>query len=128
MRALATLESLAEPQKAKAWLLTIAYRIFIDSYRKTARRRALMPETQPALNQTVPSHGLTLDLSRAMAALPDDARACVMLVLSEGMTHSEAAQVTNLPLGTVKSHVARGRKTLQSALSAYDNKVSIHAP
>lgn len=128
MKALAVLDSLNDPQKAKAWLFTIAYRIFIDSYRKTARRRALMPEAEPALNPTVPSQGLALDLSRAMDALPPDVRACVMLVLSEGMTHPEAAQVTGLPLGTVKSHIARGRKTLQSALSAYDNKVKSDAP
>ena len=122
MKALANLGGLHDTSKARAWLFTMAYRVFIDSYRTTKRRADLMPE--PDLTPAVPSAGLGLDLSRAMTALPPDVRACLMLVLSEGMTHGEAAAVTDLPLGTVKSHIARGRKRLQIALSAYNEKVN----
>lgn len=124
MRALATLHSLQDPAKAKAWLFTIAYRTFIDAYRKTARRALMMPDTDPVDSAAVPRPNLSIDLDRAMAALGEDARACVMLVLSEGFTHTEAAHVTGLPLGTVKSHIARGRASLQTALAAYQEKVT----
>lgn len=130
MRALSHMNDLQDPTKAKAWLFTTAYRIFIDHYRKTKRRADLTPNPNifsPDISHAVPSAGLGLDLSKAMADLSPDMRACLMLVLSEGLTHAEAAGVTGLPLGTVKSHIARGRKTLQTALSAYLEKADNNA-
>jgi RNA polymerase sigma-70 factor (ECF subfamily) len=44
----------------------------------------------------------------------------VALCLGEGFSHSEAASILNLPLGTVKSHVTRGREKLLEALGDGD--------
>ena len=60
-----------------------------------------------------------MDLDRALAALEDHARVCIVLAYHERMTHDEIAQATGLPLGTVKSHIRRGTARLQKALSAY---------
>lgn len=57
-----------------------------------------------------------LALRRAMEDLPEDQRAALALCLGQDFTHTEAAEVLKLPLGTVKSHVARGRARLQAAL------------
>jgi len=57
-----------------------------------------------------------LALAAAMAELPADQRAAVALCLAQDFSHAEAAQVLGLPLGTVKSHVQRGRAKLLSAL------------
>jgi RNA polymerase sigma-70 factor (ECF subfamily) len=57
-----------------------------------------------------------LALRRAMDDLPEDQRAVLALCLGQDFTHMEAAEVLKLPLGTVKSHVARGRARLQAAL------------
>jgi RNA polymerase sigma-70 factor (ECF subfamily) len=57
-----------------------------------------------------------LALRRAMDDLPADQRAALALCLGQEFTHQEAADVLNLPLGTVKSHIARGRVRLQAAL------------
>ena len=57
-----------------------------------------------------------LALRRAMDDLPSDQRAVLALCLGQDFTHAEAAEALGLPLGTVKSHVARGRARLQSAL------------
>jgi RNA polymerase sigma factor (sigma-70 family) len=57
-----------------------------------------------------------LALRRAMGDLPEDQRAALALCLGQDFTHAEAAQVLNLPLGTVKSHINRGRARLQAAL------------
>lgn len=58
-----------------------------------------------------------LALRRAMEELPPDQRAVLALCLGQEFTHQEAAEVLNLPLGTVKSHIMRGRAKLLAALS-----------
>jgi RNA polymerase sigma-70 factor (ECF subfamily) len=55
-------------------------------------------------------------LRKAMEDLPEDQRAALALCLGQEFTHAEAADILGLPLGTVKSHVARGRARLQAAL------------
>jgi RNA polymerase sigma-70 factor (ECF subfamily) len=50
-----------------------------------------------------------LDLDRVLAVLSPEQRAAVALCYGEGMSHQEAADALGLPLGTVKSHVLRGR-------------------
>jgi RNA polymerase sigma-70 factor (ECF subfamily) len=59
--------------------------------------------------------GRTLD--EVMASLPADQRACVALCLADGWSHGEAAGALGLPLGTVKSHVTRGRARLLAVLT-----------
>jgi RNA polymerase sigma-70 factor (ECF subfamily) len=54
-----------------------------------------------------------LDLERALAGLGPAQRLCVVLAHGEGMTHAEIAEATQLPLGTVKSHVLRGTSKLK---------------
>ena len=67
-----------------------------------------------------PPAGLSAEvLDRALAALPETARLCVVLSYQEGLSHGEIAEATGLPLGTVKSHVRRGAQRLQETLAAY---------
>jgi RNA polymerase sigma-70 factor (ECF subfamily) len=60
-----------------------------------------------------------LDLDAALATLPPQARLCVVLAYSEGMSHAEISEGTAIPLGTVKSHIARGGARLRELLHAY---------
>ncbi|WP_426035951.1 RNA polymerase sigma factor [Brevundimonas sp. DC300-4] len=73
------------------------------------------------MDETAPTGGISeedrLALADAMAGLPADQRACVALCLADGWSHSDAAEALGLPLGTVKSHVARGRARLLAALT-----------
>lgn len=57
-----------------------------------------------------------LALRKAMDDLPEDQRAALALCLGQDFTHAEAAEILGLPLGTVKSHVTRGRARLQVAM------------
>ena len=107
---------MAEPEKIRSWLFGIAYRRFLDHARKTKRRREL------SQHQVVPDlvaggiaapNGQGLDVERAMDTLTPECRAVVML------THPEAATATGLPLGTVKSHVNRGKAKLRTVLADY---------
>jgi RNA polymerase sigma factor (sigma-70 family) len=60
-----------------------------------------------------------LDLDGALALLPPAVRLCVVLAYDEGLSHTEIAALTELPLGTVKSHVTRGAARLRETLAAY---------
>jgi len=62
---------------------------------------------------------IAMDLDRALGTLTDDARLCIVLSYHERMTHAEIETLTGMPIGTIKSHIRRGTRRLQEALSAY---------
>ena len=52
------------------------------------------------------------DVDKAMARLPDEQREAVMLVLVEGYAYREAAEILEVPVGTLTSRLVRGREAL----------------
>jgi RNA polymerase sigma-70 factor (ECF subfamily) len=62
-----------------------------------------------------------LDIDRALASLSPDERAAALLCFGEGYSHSEAARILELPLGTLKSIVARARTKLALYLGETGN-------
>lgn len=101
----------------RPWLFAIAWRKLGE--RRRGWRRLLARERRYAAERTTamePDPGLALDLGKACAALPPEQRAAILLCLGLDFTHGEAAQALALPLGTVKSHVARGREKLAAFL------------
>lgn len=112
-----SLSSLKEPGGFRSWLLGIAWRKAQDrirSARRGAARDAAWLETRSAPSGV--SAEDRMGLADAMAELAPDARACVALCLADGWSHGEAALALGLPLGTVKSHVARGKARLLAVL------------
>jgi len=106
-------------QTARTWLYGIAYRCFIDHYRKDKRRGGLLDSLPTQSSPPHPDY-TRLDLEAAMNSLSPDCRACIILCLAHGYTIAEAAKITNMPQGTIKSHLSRGKKHLQTFLSAYE--------
>jgi RNA polymerase sigma-70 factor (ECF subfamily) len=101
----------------RAWLFGIGWRKSREGKRgwlRLLRRESRFAEEQAVTVQPDPE--LRLDLAAATAALPPDQRAAVLLCLGAEFTHAEAAEALGLPLGTVKSHVARGREKLIASL------------
>lgn len=100
----------------RPWLFGIAWRKYRE--RKRSWMRLLKRESAAAPQDIgyAPDPGLKLDLAKAMKSLPPEQRAAILLCLGAEFTHAEAAQALALPLGTVKSHVARGREKLAAAL------------
>jgi len=101
----------------RLWLCGVAYRKFLASRRSTWRRRRreeLAAQGQDTV--TAPNSDDHLDLRKALQALPEEQRAAVALCLAAGFSHGEAAEALGIPLGTVKSHVQRGRAALLAAL------------
>ena len=105
----------------RPWLFGIAWRKFRErkrSWLRLIRRETRAAEDVETVYQADPR--LKLDLEKAAAGLPAEQRAALLLCLACEFSHSEAAEALALPLGTVKSHVARGRKKLIAALEGHD--------
>lgn len=101
----------------RAWLFGIGWRKYREQ--KRAWLRLLKRESRHADMQetvTCPDPGLRMDLSSALAALPREQRAALLLCLMQEFTHAEAADALEMPLGTIKSHVQRGRERLEEML------------
>jgi RNA polymerase sigma-70 factor (ECF subfamily) len=103
----------------RSWLCGIAYRKHLSRQRATLRARIRETRFVDERGRESPEEPSAdrLDLARAMAELPIEQRAAVSLCLAADFSHAEAAAALNLPLGTVKSHVTRGRAKLLRALS-----------
>ena len=103
-------------QSFRPWLFGIAWRKYRERKRSWLRR--LLRESAAVRDETgfAPDPGLKLDLIKATESLPVEQRAAVLLCLGAEFTHAEAATALALPLGTVKSHVARGREKLAAML------------
>jgi RNA polymerase sigma factor (sigma-70 family) len=107
----------------RAWLFGIGWRKFREGRRSWAR--LLRRESRAAeMAQTMTSSdpGLRLDLAAAINGLTPEQRAAVLLCLACEFSHAEAAEILALPLGTLKSHVARGREKLAAALGDDDGR------
>ena len=108
----------------QGWVKRIAARLYVRHWRKHARLDLLAetPEPDAAAHdgQGGSSHraALRIDLDEALKALSDEERMCVSLCYGGGLSHAEAAEALNSPLGTVKSHVKRGLDKLKGALVA----------
>lgn len=103
----------------RAWLCGIAWRKAKGAQRSWARRRSR--DTAHHAQRSPPaSSGAAaedrLAIKRALAALPLEQRAAVTLCLVCGFSHSEAAGILGAALGTVKSHVLRGRARLMKEI------------
>lgn len=105
-----------------SWMYRITRNLWIDERRAAGRRGAHAPiddsVTQIAGDGAAEVEAGTLrgDVDGAMARLPDEQREVVMLVLVEGYAYREAADILEVPIGTVTSRLARGRETLMQLL------------
>jgi RNA polymerase sigma-70 factor (ECF subfamily) len=112
------LGSLREPNAFAGWLRQLA----INSWRQHLRRhRASGKPAEMEADDAVSMPATTerLDLDSALGALAPAVRLCIVLSYHEGMSHAEIVAATQLPLGTVKSHIARGTVRLRELLAAY---------
>ena len=100
-------------------------RIMVTTWLEEARRRKLSTTRAIEIDELAVHHDLTaarMDLDAALATLPPDVRLCVVLAYNEGLAHREIVSLTGLPLGTVKSHIARGAARLRGILADYEDR------
>jgi len=120
IRAYKHIRSFRGEAKFSTWLYRIAYNCF----REEARRRKELvgiDETQLEAQHDPDTVDVALrqDLAHALQLLPLHERTAVLLCCQNGLSHDEAARVLEIPLGTVKTNVLRGREKLKKTLAEW---------
>ncbi|MFJ3895398.1 sigma-70 family RNA polymerase sigma factor [Streptomyces sp. NPDC090083] len=122
-RAFGSLHRYEGRASARTWLLSIARRAVVDSFRHAAARPRIAdtPDWQTAVERTLP-RGLPgfddgVALLDLLAALPAERREAFVLTQVVGLPYEEAAGFIGCPIGTVRSRVSRARATLERQLA-----------
>jgi len=119
----------------RAWLVTILYNVFRNRYRQSATERVAATEQEfedqledLGLRSGAPANNpetLVLDrlmeqeVQAALDGLPEDFRTVLLMVDVQELRYEEAANVLEIPLGTVRSRVSRARAMLKKALAGF---------
>ena len=118
MQAWRSVRQLHDAERLAPWLKRLAINTWLQHKRKNDPLRDADEHGDSDSPQSSTA-GIAMDLDRALATLPEDVRLCIVLAYHERMTHTEIAEFTGVPLGTIKSHIRRGTKKLQEELAAY---------
>ncbi len=104
-----------------SWIFRIMQNAWIDELRSRSRHARIVVDgdepDHPGV-RPIDAHDESMAIEQALARLNDDQRAVVALVLIEGLAYKEAAQVLDIPIGTLTSRLARARETLQQLLGS----------
>jgi len=114
----------------KAWMLRIVTNLYINRYRQRQRgpqlgsledEGAIEPvSTESELpDRLLFDNAVGAEIEEALGKVPEDFRLAVILSDIEGLSYQEIADATNVPIGTVRSRLARGRSILRKALQEY---------
>jgi RNA polymerase sigma-70 factor, ECF subfamily len=140
LRAFRTFDRFQPGTNCKAWLLTIAYSVFVNRYRRQQREPVIAVDDVDLVHER--SHATSLASSSASTTsafesafegagisdpviedalnrLPEAFRSAVILVDVEELTYEEAADVLACPVNTLRSRLFRGRRLLWTALREY---------
>jgi len=96
------------------WLCAIATNELRAEWRRRARRAEFLDDDPGASVPVDVDPGAGCDLAAGLASLPESQRAALVLCFEHGLTHEEAAAAMGCPLGTLKSHLSRGKARLRA--------------
>jgi RNA polymerase sigma-70 factor (ECF subfamily) len=100
----------------RSWLYTILTNLNRNRRRSLARRPSISPlndDDEPGANGT---EAEGRDIERALAGLVQEQRAALLLVMLEGLTYREVAEIQGVPIGTVMSRLARARAHIKASI------------
>jgi len=127
-RALGKIHQWEKGTDLRAWLFTILHNQHVSRVRQEARERAVIELQKCSPRLTLAQQQIARlelrDLERAFAKLPEEQRSAILFVGLEGMRYDHAAAVLNLPVGTVRSRVARARETLRIRTGLFPSRQS----
>lgn len=112
----------------RAWLFTILRNTFYSAHRKVRREVSDSDGIHAAKLATRPDHDGRLalqDFRKAFEQLPDEQREALILVGASGFSYEDAAAMTGVAIGTVKSRANRGRKRLAELLKLEDGEEAV---
>jgi RNA polymerase sigma-70 factor, ECF subfamily len=108
----------------RAWLFTIMHHQNADTIRRSAREGTAIDfdDTWPGpTTATDPAGGLSLrDLDRAFARISEEQRQVILLIGLEDISYKEVATILNVPIGTIRSRLSRGREALRTLMDRRD--------
>ena len=119
-RALGRSEQFTEGTRLDSWLFRIIRNAWIDEARSRVRRDGLFAPEEEGEHvgyDGAQAHQQRIDVQKAMSLLSEEHRIVVALVLVDGLLYKEAAEVLEIPIGTLTSRLARARDALQKLLS-----------
>jgi RNA polymerase sigma-70 factor (ECF subfamily) len=120
-RALRALPGFRAESSARTWLLQITRHVCADHVRSRTRRRALferLRQREAVTGPSEPPRTGEIDLDGLLAELDPARREAFVLTQVVGLSYAEAAVVGQVPIGTIRSRVARARADLLAALAA----------
>jgi RNA polymerase sigma-70 factor (ECF subfamily) len=126
-RALVRSEQWEAGSRLDSWMFRIIKNAWIDEVRSRIRReRVFAPEQEGEHvgDASAEAHQDQIAIRKAMSLLSDDHRIVIGLVLVDGLPYKEAAEVLQIPIGTLTSRLARAREALQGLLSDQARTVS----
>jgi RNA polymerase sigma-70 factor (ECF subfamily) len=117
----------------KAWMLRIVTNLYINKYRQRQRGPQLGSLDDEGVSEPVSAESevpdrqlfdeaLGAEVEEALAKVPEDFRTAVVLSDIEGLSYQEIADATQVPIGTVRSRIARGRAILREELESFARK------
>jgi RNA polymerase sigma-70 factor (ECF subfamily) len=115
------------PGSMEGWLSRIATNVFLDEMRRRKRRPVdrlpeepdrVVPASMSA-DEALASATISEDIQAALIRLPDDFRAAVVLSDVVGLSYAEIGETLDVPIGTVRSRIHRGRSMLRTALAGH---------
>ena len=112
----------------RAWLFTLLHNQHINNIRQYSREDTAIDVDEMSTTlvaNTDPTASCQLrELELALALLPNEQRQVILLVGLEGMRYEQAAQILNVPIGTVRSRLFRGRESLRKMLDVGESLVA----
>ena len=123
-RALKARDQWAPGTRLDSWMMRIVRNCWIDEMRsRTRRARTFVPEEEGAgigseAHREIEIRAEMHAVERAMDSLTPDQREVIALVLVEGLAYKEAADLLDIPIGTLTSRLTRGRQALAQMLEA----------
>ncbi len=108
------------------WLLKVAYTTFLQSKRKSKRYAEILQEAGHAADMESRSHTMqsdeVTDLDKFLAVLSEEERAIMVMSYACGLSHREISDATEMPVGTVKSVIFRGKEKIRTSFDIKDHQ------
>jgi RNA polymerase sigma-70 factor (ECF subfamily) len=123
LRAFHALPRYAGRASARTWLLAIARRVCADHHRAVKRQRRLDRRILThTIDETEPDPAELTGTADLLQRVSPERRVAFALTQVLGMSYAEAAEIEGVPIGTIRSRVARARSELMEALSEPDGR------
>ena len=132
MLAYRNLKSFRQEARFSTWLYRIATNAFLADARKRKEEllgdadagvvdddEQALPQAGEAVGDHARAANLRLDMERALRVLSEGERAAIVQCYHNDLSHEEAAYVLGMPVGTVKTHLLRGKQKLKARLAAW---------